>query len=118
MARNFKPHTPYNVAMRLLVPTSVMVKGVRKDVFSEPEDSWLFYASFRTFGGTESFSNNVYTVISTATVETWFDPRIQSDCRIYIEETGETYEIINQPENIDMRNQWLQFRIQKIGGKP
>lgn len=117
MARNFKPHTPYNVAMRLLVPTTTMVKGTAKKVFSAPEESWLFYASFRTFGGTENFSNEVYTVFNTATIETWYDPRIKADCQVYIEETGETYEIINQPENIDFRHQYLQFKIQKVGGK-
>lgn len=116
--RNYRPSTPFNVAMKLLVPTDTVVKGVTKKVFPEPEDGILFFGSYRSFGGTENIANDLYTVYNTATVDTWYNPNIKSDCRVYICETGETFEIINAPENIDLRNQYLRFKIQKIGGKP
>lgn len=114
--RKYKPAMPFNVAMRLLAPTITNVKGVRKPVYPEPKNGALIYGSFRSFGGTESTENNVYTVVDTATIDTWFRPDIKADCHIYIIETGETYEIKGSPENIDMRNQYMQIRVQRLGG--
>ena len=119
MARRFKPQMPFDVAMKLLIPTETKVKGVTKKVFPNPNDvSDVFFGSLRTFGGTENFSNDVYTVFNTAIIDTWFNPSITSDCRVYICETGETFEIITPPENIGMRHQFIQFKMQKVGGKP
>lgn len=114
--RNYKPAAPFNVAMRLLVPTTAVVKGVTKKVYPNPEEGILFNGSFRTFGGTESNINNVYTVVDTATIDTWYNPQIKADCRIYLCEAGMTYEIIATPENIEMRNQYLQIRCRMLGG--
>lgn len=118
MARIYKPSAPFTVPMKLLTPTSVRVDGVLKKVFSDPANSELFNGSFRRFGGTENVSNDVYTVIHTATIDTWFRPDITPDCRIYMCETGEIYEIISEPEDINMRHQYLQFKVKKVGGKP
>ena len=117
MARNYKPSAPFNVAMKLLKPVSMVVQGVTKKTFTRPEESELFYGSFRTFGGTESISNDVYTIINTAVIDTWYRPDITANCQVYICDTGDTYDIISDPENIDFRNQYLQFKVKKIGGK-
>lgn len=115
MAR-FKPYTPFTVAMKLLIPTYDKVKGTTKKTYPSPDDSPLIMGSFRTFGGTESTENNLYVVFNTATIDTWYRPDIKSDCRIYLCDTGDTYEIISEPEDIEMRHQFTQFRVQKIGG--
>lgn len=118
MARSFRPNMPFDVAMKLLVPTTTMVKGVAKKVFPSPDDvSEIMFGSFKTYGGTENFSNDVYTIFNTAKIDTWYNPNIKADCQIYICETGETYNIINEPENVDMRHQFLQFKVEKVGGK-
>lgn len=117
--RNFKPQTPFDSAFKLLKPTTTMVKGVAKKVFPEPADvTDVFYGNFRTYGGSENMSNDVYMVYDTGIINTWYDPQITSDCRVYLCDTGEVYEIINRPENISMRHQYLQFKVQKVGGKP
>lgn len=119
MARRYNPQQPFDVPMKLLVPTSTVVKGVTKKVFPDPEEvTEVFFGSFRTYGGTENMSNDVYTVYDTAVVDTWFNPAITSDCQVYICETAEIYEVISRPENIGMRHQYLQFKLRKIGGKP
>lgn len=118
MARQFKPQMPFDVAMKLLIPTETKVKGTTKKEFPSPDNAPLINGSFRTFGGTENFSNDVYMVFNTAWIDTWYRPDITSDCRIYICETGETFEIITSPENIGMRHQYMQFKVQKVGGKP
>ena len=117
--RAYKPQTPFDVAMKLLVPTETKVKGATKKVFPEPEDvNSMFFGSFRTYGGTENFSNEVYTVIDTATIDTWWNPEVTADCRIYLCETGEIWDVVARPENIGMRHQYMQIKVQKVGGKP
>lgn len=117
MARRYQPHNPFTVAMRLLVPTTTVVKGVTKKEFSPVDQSELFFGSFRTFNGTENFSNEIYTIEATGTIDTWYNPNFTTDCRIYVIETGEAWDIISEPEDIDMRHQYMQFRVKKVGGK-
>lgn len=114
--RNYKPAAPFNVAMRLLTPTTTIVKGVPKETWPDPEEGFLFFGSFRTFGGTESTVNDLYTVVDTATIDTWYDPQFKARCRIYLCDSGETYELMATPENINRRNQLIQLRVRKIGG--
>ena len=119
MARRYNPMTPFDVAMKLLVPTSTVVKGVTKKVYPDPDDvTEVFFGSLRTYGGTENMSHDIFTVYDTAVIDTWYNPAITSDCQVYICETGEIFDVISRPENIDMRHQYLQFKLQKIGGKP
>lgn len=121
MARDYKPSFPFDCPMMLLIPTTTMVKGVRQTVFPDPDslsDEFLFFGSFRTFGGSENVSNGVYTIFNTGTIDTWYRADIGSDCRICVLETGAIYEIVNDPENIGMRHQFMQFKVQKVGGKP
>lgn len=117
MARNYKPSAPFNVPMKLLVPTTTQTYGVGQKEFTAPENSELFFGSFRTFGGTENLKDDVYTIINTAVIDTWYRPDIKADCQIYLCETGQTYDIISDPEDIDFRHQYLQFKVQKVGGK-
>lgn len=117
MARGYQPSTPFIVPMRLLIPTETYVKGVRKLTYPDPDTAPMFYGSIRTFGGTEQTVNGVYTVVDTAVIDTWYRPDIQANCRIVLVETEDCYEIIGNPENISMRNQFLQIRVRKIGQK-
>ena len=117
MARSYKPDAPFTVPMKLLIPLTTKVKGVNKKTFPKPDDAPLIYCSFRTYGGTETVVNDIFTVIDTATVETWYRPDIKSNCRLYMCNTGETFEVVGTPENIEMRNQYLKFKVQKVGGE-
>ena len=117
MARNYRPSAPFTVPMKLLVPTTERSYGAGKKTFSAPENSEMFFGSFRTFGGTENTQDGVYTIISTATVDTWYRPDITADCQIYLCETGQVYDIISDPEDIDFRHQYMRFKVQKVGGK-
>ena len=110
----FTPAYPYTTPAELLIPTYTSEKGTQVKAF--PAQGVRINVSFRSFGGTESTTNDVLTVINTATVETWYRPDIKSDCRIYIIQTGEIYDVIGQPENINMRNQYLKFKVEKTGG--
>ena len=118
--RSYRPSAPFSVPMILLVPTETKVKGIVQKTFPDPTKEslldYVFYGSFRTFGGSETMENDLYAVVDTARIDTWFRPDIKSNCRIYLPATGDTYQIIGSPENIDMRNQYLQIRVEKLGG--
>ena len=92
--------------------------GVTKKNFTMPEASDQIFGSFRTFGGTESMQDGVYTIVDTAVVDTWYRPDITADCQIYLCDSGQTYDIVSDPEDIDFRHQYMQFKVKKAGGKP
>ena len=112
----FKPSAVFSVAMKLLVPTYTTVQGVRKKAFPAPIDGALFYGNFKTYGGTDRDVNGVYSVEDTASVETYFRPDIKSECRVCVISTGAIYEIIGEPENIELRNQYMKFKVRRIKG--
>lgn len=109
----FTPSFPYSTAMELFTPQYVSVKGVTQKIY--PENGIVIYCSFKTFGGTENTENGLYSLIDTATIETWFRPDIKSDCLLK-DTDGKTYEIIGIPENINKRNQFLKFKIKSVRG--
>ena len=115
--RNYRPSAPFSVPMKLLVPVTTSEYGVAKKTFSAPEESELFFGSFRTFGGTEGIKDDIYTIVNTAVIDTWYRPDIKADCQIYLCETGQVYDIISDPEDIGFRHQYLQFKVQRMGGK-
>lgn len=112
----YKPKTPYATPLILLKPTTTKIQGVNQKSFPAVTDGELFFGSFRSFGGTETTENGIYSVVDTATVETWFRPDIKADCRIALAETGAVYEIVGTPEDIEMRHQYLKVKLRRIGG--
>lgn len=113
----YRTAAPFLVPFKLLAPIVTNVRGARVKDYAKPSDvDTVMFCSFRTFGGTERMTNDLYTIEDTATLNTWFHPSITADCRIYICDTGKTYEIVGTPENIDMRNQYLSIKVRAIGG--
>lgn len=115
--RDYRPSLPFNVAMYLLKPTTAIVKGVAVKHYAEPTKGELIYCSFKTYGGTETQNNGVYAVLDTANIETWYRPDITADCRVCMAEYPyKVYEIIGTPEHINMRNQFIKFKVQAVSG--
>lgn len=110
---NYKPAGPFNVPMYVFIPQYVTVKGSKKEIY--PTTGELIFCSFRTFGGTERTSNDVLVVEDTAVLETWYRPDIKANC-ILKNADGQEYEILGTPENINMRNQTLRFKVRAIKG--
>jgi hypothetical protein len=90
-----------------------MELGVKKKTFTEGP---TFMASMRTYTSNKNDSDDVYTPYVSTIIDTWYNPLIKADCEVEVLETGERYSIETEPENIEMRHQWMQFRIRKIGG--
>lgn len=112
----YRPSLPFSTPLVLLIPTYTNVNGVRKKTFPAVENGFVFYGTFKTYGGTERDVNGVYSVEDTANIETWYRPDITSGCRIAIAGTNAVYDVMGEPENIDMRNQFLKFKVSRVKG--
>jgi SPP1 family predicted phage head-tail adaptor len=109
---SYRPSEPYCTPVELLNPTYETVKGVTKKVY--PEKGELINCSFKTYGGTETTTNDQLTVVDTANVETWYRPDITSASQIRL--NGKKYEVMGEPENIEQRNQFLKFKVRSVKG--
>lgn len=112
----FKPALPYATPLALLIPMYETVKGVPVKTYPEVTKGIRINGSFKTYGGTEVERNGVYSVLDTANVETWHRPEIKADCRVALLQTGAVYEIIGEPENVDMRGKYMKFKVQRVKG--
>lgn len=114
----FRPAAPFNVAFVLLIPTEKQTLGATVKTMAAPEENARIFGSFRTFGGTERVQDGVTQLLNTATIDTWFRPDITAECQLRLEETGDVYDVIGEPEDIDRRHQYLRIKVQKCGGRP
>lgn len=112
----YRPSAPFTKALIVLKPSYTKVAGVQRKVFPDLKDGFRINASFRSYGGTETNVNGVYSIIDTVDIETWYRPGITSDCEIVVADSGARYRIINEPENIMARNQFMRFRIERVKG--
>ena len=100
--------------MRLQVPTSSASFGVNKKAWQEVDG--VVWANFKTFGGTETTVNGVLSVEDTAQITCWYRPDIKSNCRLVRLTDSAVFEIIGVPENIEMRNMTLKFKVKRVKG--
>lgn len=102
-------HTP----VKLLIPTVDKYNGVETKMY--PDDGPLLFVNWKSFGGTENVVNGVMSVIDTAQITTWYRPDIAANCRL-LRDDGKLYEIISEPENADLGNQFLVFKVERVKG--
>lgn len=113
MASNYRPG-PFTTAAILYNPTYPTTKGVRTKTW--PAQGERINISLKTYMGTETINNDVITVQNTAIIETWYRPDITPESRIEVVESGQAYEVLGVPEDIELRHQFLKFRVQAIKG--
>ena len=101
-------------ATRLKTPTSDKVLGVSKKTYADV--AGVVMVNWKSYGGTETTSNGVLSVEDTAQICCWYRPDIRSDCRLVRLSDGAVYEIVGDPENIEMRNQCLKFKVRRVKG--
>lgn len=101
-------------ATRLQTPTRDKTLGVSVKTYADV--SGVVMVNWKSYGGTESVNNGVLSVEDTAQVVCWYRPDIRSDCRLVRLSDGAVYEIIGEPENIEMRNQFLKFKVRRVKG--
>lgn len=97
-----------------LVASSEKINGVT--VKSYEPDGIVRFCNFSTYGGTETEVNGMLVVEDTAQIVSWYEPDITGADRIRILETGNDYEIIGEPENIELRKQEMTFKVRRVKG--
>lgn len=100
--------------MRLQAPTSGKTLGVSKKTWAD--GSGVLRVNMKSYGGTETTINGVLSVEDTAQIVCFYRPDIRSDCRLVRLTDGAVYEVIGEPENIEMRNQFLKFKVRRVKG--
>lgn len=106
-----RPSAPFTTEAELWNPKYEKVQGVERKTY---ELAGRFMCSFKAYGGTESMVNDVISVIDTANIETWYRPDISASSRMIID--NKTYEIMGEPEDIELRHQLLLFKIRRVFG--
>lgn len=112
----YRPKKVFRTPLILLIPEKKKVQGVTTKQFPAPENGLLFYGSFATYGGTEREVNDVYSIMDTAKIMTWYRPDIQSDCRVVRASDNAVYEIIGEPENMQEDNLYMKFTVKRVKG--
>lgn len=102
-----------NVPIKVYRKEKKYISGVPKTELIPINDP-IIMCNFKTYGGTEKQANDVLVIYDTAKVTTWFRPDITSDCVIEVLDNGKKYEIKNEPENFELRNQYMQFIVERI----
>ena len=110
LSKGAQKTTPY---MRL-VATETVINGVTVKTY-EP-DGIVRFCNFSTYGGTEREVNGLLSVEDTAQMVTWCEPDLKSGDCIRILETNVDYEIIGEPENIELRSQDMTFKVRRVKG--
>ena len=108
--------------LQLQQPTTATSYGVNTNAYKTING--VVMANFKSFGGTEIVVNGVVTVEETAQVVCRYRPDIKSDTRIILLPAGfaengkpnAIYEVLGDPENIEMRNMFLKFKVRRIKG--
>ena len=102
-------------ACMLLAPTyGEKINGV--EVKRWPDSGPVFFANLKSYGGTERVANDLLVIEDTLVMTTWYRPDIVAKCRVRVHPSGAEYEIINAPENWDMRNQYMVCKLRRVVG--
>lgn len=113
---SYKPKTinELRTAVQLLIPgTATKVNGVPRAAYPTTGD--VIFVNWKTYGGTEQQVNGLYSVIDTAQITTRYRPDIAVNCRLKRED-GKIYEIVSEPENTDLSNRYLEFKVERVKG--
>lgn len=114
MIYNTKNMQEMRTPVKLLIPTGTeKYNGVTRPTY--PTDGDVIFVNWKSYGGTETTVNGIYSIIDTAVITTWYRPDIKSNCRL-LREDGAIYEIIGEPENIEMQNQICTFKVERVKG--
>lgn len=100
--------------LQLQQPVTAFSYGVSTKTYENIKG--VLMANFKTFGGTEKTVNGIISVEDTAQIVCRYSPDIKSDTRVVLLQTGAVYEILGEPENIEMRNMFLKFKVRRIKG--
>lgn len=107
----FKILNTFNTPATILKSETKKVNGINQKSFIEIGH---IFCSFKSYGGTERESNDLYIVENTAVVETYYRPDLTNDCKLKLYD-GSEWEILNI-ENLEMKNMYLRIKVKSLSG--
>lgn len=110
----YVPPAILNVPARIHHATYKVVNGVNTPVYEA--DSRVIWVSAKSYGGTERDVDGAYSIIDTMTFVSYYYPDIKAQDRIELLGNGHVYDILNTPENIDMRGSFMTFKGRRYHG--
>lgn len=100
--------------VQLLIPTgNGKYNGVTRSTY--PTSGEVIFCNWKSYGGTETTVNGLVSILDTANVVTWYRPDVKANCRLMLED-GRIYEIISEPEDVEMQHRYLAFKVQRVKG--
>ena len=107
---------PITTVIRVKTRSETDVNGAKKYAYADADPA-LDVCQWKSKGGTENNSAGVFSYTDTAEVVMWYRNDITIHSRLLLEDDAtQAYEIISPPENIEMRGQYLMFKVQRVGG--
>lgn len=108
------------MANRMFTPCHILkceyVNKLGKITKTYTELEETVFIAFSDFQGTEVKKDDVYSVLETATICSPFIPDLTSGDCIKLLENEKVYQIINSPENWNMQNAFLLFKVERLQG--
>ena len=98
----------------LQTPTTEIINAVQTKTYKDTGEP--FTANFSSYGSTEHESNGAYIVEENTIITTWYNPDISANCRIKRLTDGAIFEIIGEPENVEMRDMFSVIRVRRVRG--
>lgn len=109
----YVPSSQFNVPARILKGQYTKINGVKKKQFTDGDQ---IFVSAKSYGGSERTVNDQVVVEDTIQIETWYRPDITSIDGLRLLDDDSEWEIVNHPEDIERRHQWLKFKIRRMVG--
>ena len=98
-----------NVPIEIHSKTTTGTGGFKITTFAKVLDAWAKVVFTQNM---ESSGKVGETVAKTATVTMHYDALVKASSQVVI--AGETFKIITDVENVEMRNQWIQFKVRQV----
>lgn len=106
------------MASRMFTPCQILKceylnnKGKVTKIYTERAET--VFIAFSNFQGTEKNIDGVYSIENTASICSPFIPDLENGDCIKLLDNNKVYEIINSPENWNMQNLYLLFKVRQL----
>ena len=100
--------------IQILTPTVGRVNGVKTKTF--PESGTQIFCNWSSYGGTETTVDGTLSIEDTAQIVTWYNPEITSGARVKRMSDNAVFDILGDPENVEMRNMIMSFKVRRVKG--
>ena len=109
----YKLRRPFSSVFHIMKPEYTHVYGVDQKTWI---DVGVFHGSVHTASGSEKVENGVMSVQTVKVVQCNYDKRLKASIRL-LDSAGAYWDITGEPEDIDERHRFMQFKIRKVEGE-